>query len=145
MLLTGAAVAGCADNNGDIGLWYGVWALESVKVNGTPDTSFDNDGSWTNFQFQNNIVCISRNTALHEKTECWGTWRQQDDRLLLDFGHHDGANPPGTGIYAAPGWIFMTSGTVNSLQIIQAAGKSMTLAMTAADGRQIEYRLKKTY
>lgn len=135
----------CTTNNGDIGRYYGTWAVESVTLNGHELEGWNADGTWTNFSFQNNIVCIARYDKLQDKTECWGTWEERDGILYLDFTHKDDRFTPGTGIYSAPEWLHFVPNGVTELHIDQATGRTMTLSNISVVGGSIVYKLRKTY
>lgn len=141
MVLT---LASCVTNNGYIGRWYGVWALDRVTVDGVEDTSWRAPGEWVNWSFQNNIVDIVRCNSLNDDEECYGTWAEKDGTLVLDYGHSDNESAPGTGVYAPPVWLHIDSG-VTVLRIENATGRTVTLAHTDSHGHRVVYTLRKTY
>ena len=140
-----AAVLGsCTDNNGDIGPYYGVWALDRVTIDGTEATSWHDDENWTVWEFQNNIIFIERDWPDGNYDRRVGTWSATDTELVLDFNHTNPEYDPGTGPFAAPEWIYMEPGT-NTLQIIRLTNRQMELSNTLADGRKVVYYLRHTY
>lgn len=144
-VILGIVSPSCVTNNGDIGIYYGTWAVESVTVDGHELDGWNAGGTWSNFSFQNNIVCVARYDRLQDKTECWGTWEERDGILYMDFTHSDDRFEPGTGIYAAPEWLGFEPDAVTRLRIDSATGSEMTLTNVKADGNAIVYRLRKTY
>jgi len=72
--------AGCTQNNGDIGEWFGEWHLRSIEINGTDDASYTGDVLW---KFQNNIVeMVVVNDTGHSHTEHYGTWSADGSVLI---------------------------------------------------------------
>lgn len=138
-----AAIVGCTTNNGDIGLYYGAWGLKSVTVNGETSNAWCDDNSWTTWQFQNNIVCITRYWPDHKYEDRWGTWHDDDKSLMLDFTHSDNDYPSGTDIYAAPEWLYMPLGVVIHLEILRQTSCKMVLRNTLPNGDEIVYTLEK--
>jgi hypothetical protein len=138
-------LTGCVTNNGDIGLYYGSWALDAITIDGSADASWNSNGEWTTWSFQNNIVCISRNNELGEQDERWGTWTETDGKLLLDYRHSDDNAAAGTSQYAAPSWIYIAKNVVTALNIESQTSKVMTLSQTDGQGRKIVYTLRKTH
>jgi hypothetical protein len=136
---------GCKTNNGDIGVYYGSWALDAVSIDGTADTEWCADGRWTTWSFQNDVICISRMNEYADLESCWGTWSEDGNRLLLDYRHHDDKYADGTVQYAAPTWIYFVRNQVTELSIDSQTSKAMTLSTVDSQGRKITYTLRKTY
>ena len=144
MLAAALGMTSCVTNNGDIVDLYGVWALDEVTVDGAEYTLWNADGSSTNFEFQNNIVCVQRVTPLHDQSSCWGTWERTSTSIEFNFTHHDDSNAPGTGTYAAPAWFLMPDG-VTTAKVVSDTGRRMELTFCGVDGSTVSYRLRKTY
>lgn len=134
-------LTGCKTNNGDIGIWYGSWALDRMTVDGTDVPVVDEDG-WTNFAFQNNVVLITRTTEPGEVTECFGTWAEEDGEMVFDYNHTDDYDPS---VYTAPAWLYFTNHAVTRCKILSSNKKNVTLQQVTADGRTITYYLRKLY
>lgn len=136
----------CKTNNGDIGPWYGVWALDAIYIDGSEDTSWQKPGEWTNFAFQNNIVkvalCSDRTVELEVS---YGTWHDADGKMTMDFTHHDDQYTDQGYLYKAPTWIYFEAGMVTTLNIDKLTGKTAVLSTTHPDGRKYTYHLRKTY
>ena len=132
------AFCSCRVNNGDIGDYFGSWLLYDMKVDGeTPD---DFDPEQTFWEFQNNIIQISRVLFMYEKYGCFGTWGEKDGTLLLNFSHHD-INMS----YGAPNWIGMVADEIMHLTINSRESKRMTLSWTSPTGRLYVYSLRKIW
>lgn len=137
--------AACTTNNGDIGLYYGSWALDEVLIDGVADAAWNDDGRWTTWSFQNNVIGVTRVNEHQEFEICWGTWSEENGKLLLDYRHHDDNYAAGTGQYRAPYWIYMTTNQVTELDITSQTSKAMTLNTVDSSGRKITYILRKTH
>lgn len=130
-------------NDGHIGWIFGVWRVESYTVDG--EDVMNDKAANTTFSFQNNIVeVVALGPVAGDAETCWGTWDETADRLILNFGHSDDANPPGTGIYSAPLWLGMTSDAPVDM-LLRRSSRRMYLSWTDIHGRSISYELKKTW
>ncbi len=136
-------LSSCVTNNGDIGNLYGSWVLDAVDIDGVEQTSWKDDGSFTTWNFQNNIILVRRATAIHDANYVVGTWVRDDNTLTVDFNHKDDETPAGTGLYEAPIWIYFEHG-VTTLTYLKDESKKMVLATTLSDGRRITYTLHKS-
>ena len=141
-----AITSGC-QNDAQIGLYYGTWAINSMTVNGeeytatfVPDMSF--------FSFQTDVLFIERRlNDLGDVDHRYGTWEERDGgrTLRLNFTHSDDAHPAGTDYYKAPEWLLMPTNTMIDLKIIEQSGRRMTLQYDADNGDVIVYTLHKTW
>lgn len=96
-------LAGCTHNGGDIGKFFGTWHLDNISAHrldeeGAPAYSIESVDSvfWS---FQSDVVMMQRLLPYHEYDRRWGTWREADGELSLDFTHSGDGIPPGTGMY----------------------------------------------
>ena len=90
----------CTHNDGDIGKWFGTWAVQSISVDGVPDDDYHGDILW---KFQSDVFSMLRFSADpvdHSYQQVWGSWCEDGDALVLRFGYSDDSYAPGTGIYA---------------------------------------------
>ncbi len=143
-LLTLGLFTGCKTNNGDIGIWYGLWSLERMAVDGVEDKSLDSDG-WTNFAFQNNVVLITRTTPLADVTECYGTWHEENGEIDFDYNHRDDMGDYAQSIYDAPAWLYFTPKGVTRCKILSSTSKVVTLQQITSDGKTVTYYLRKQH
>ena len=61
MTLLAAATLSCTHNNGDIGVWFGLWKVTSVEVDGSADRKYKGN---MYFSFQNTpVLRLSRASA----------------------------------------------------------------------------------
>lgn len=136
-----ALLTGCVTNNGDIGTWYGTWALERMTVDEADVPTVDENG-WTCFAFQNDVVLITRTTALGDVTERYGTWTEQDGQMNFDFNHNDDFDPS---VYTAPAWLHFVPAGVTRCKILSSSSKAATLQQVTADGLTVTYYLRKQH
>ena len=75
---------GCTQNNGHIGVNFGMWKLEELTINGEPDTAYLDNVVW---KFHSSILSMVRISDHHEVFECYGTWSESDDnkQMFLNF------------------------------------------------------------
>lgn len=147
-LLLMPVLAGCRMNNGDIGVLYGVWAVNAVEVDGQTYEGWNDDGWESFFEFQNNIVQVIKVSPLHDEISCFGTWQwvTEDTRIELDFTHHDDRFPePGENIYAPPAWLLLTTPGVYGFDVVWHGEKKCEWSTVNTAGQRIKYYLKKTY
>lgn len=140
-------VTACKTNNGDIGPWYGNWAMTAMTVDGKEYTAWAEGGNETVWSFQNNIICIQDVTPLHDIQRRWGTWTDDGKTLTLDYRQHDTAEPDPAHSYkyTAPEWLLMEANTVTVLSIDKLIDNTAVLSTTNAAGQHIIYTLKKNY
>lgn len=136
-------LCGCRFNNGDIGDFFGSWLLESMTVDGAEPEDFD--GESTYWEFQNNIIRISRVSSYLDIESRWGTWIDDGSQLFLDFTHYEDGVDPGSGQYRAPEWLDMPQNEVIALTFEKRASRRMTLWRTDALGRRVVYSLRKIW
>lgn len=142
-MLVAVAFCGCRMNNGDIGDFFGSWLLYSMTIDGQEAEGFDTESTY--WEFQNNIIEISRVDSHYQKWGRWGTWVDDGDRLLLDYTHGDEDYAPGTDIYQAPEWLYFPSNQIIVLNFVERQSKRMVLSMQDDKDRRIVYSLRKIW
>ena len=142
-MLVAVAFCGCRMNNGDIGDFFGSWLLYSMTIDGNEAENFDTESTY--WEFQNNIIEISRVDSHYQKWGRWGTWVDDGDRLLLDYTHGDEDYAPGTDIYQAPEWLYFPSKQIIVLNFVERQSKRMVLSMQDDKDRRIVYSLRKIW
>ena len=141
--LLSVILSSCRVNNGDIGDYFGSWLLYDMKIDG--ETPSDFDGEQTFWEFQNNIVQISRVMFMYERDSRVGTWKETGEELLFDFAHHDDNHQAGTSKYRAPEWIGMVSDEIMHLTFDNRSSDRMTLSWHSPDGQLYTYSLRKIW
>lgn len=135
--------ASSCQNDGHIGWIFGVWRVESFTIDGQPADS--SRSRTTTFGFQNNIVeVVAPGDVVGNNTTQWGTWSMDGEEFTLDFTHSDDNNPAGTGIYAAPAWLGMTSSEPMRMTVAHR-GDSFTMTWHSPEGTTNVYKLAKTW
>lgn len=81
------ALSGCSHNNGDIGPWFGLWHLDSLEIDGNPDSSYDGN---LFFLFQGKVFCLRWvNENTHEYIDCYAKWEESDDGTSITVNFAD--------------------------------------------------------
>lgn len=141
-LLLAAIAAACTHNDGDIGPWFGTWAMTGMTVNG--ETPQDFNPTANVWEFQSELVTIRLLGEHHDiDGASWGTWHEADGHLYLDFTHNSQQSGPGE--YDAPAWLMMENSKVIDLTITDRGKRTMVLRYSAPGGQIITYTLKKTW
>lgn len=133
----------CRVNNGDIGDFFGSWLMESMTVDGEVPDDFNPE--LTYWEFQNNLVSISRVEFMYDKESRWGTWSEDGNHLLLNYTHYSQGLNPGTGQYTAPEWLGFPPNSVISLTFVTRSSKRMSLTWTDYEGHVYVYSLRKIW
>lgn len=145
-LITGilmATIAAC-QNNGHIGWLFGVWRVNEYFLDGQQQD--DALLPSTTFAFQNNIVEVVAYLDNHNtQIERYGTWEQNGDMFTLNFTHYDDSTHQGTGVYAAPEWLGMTSESPMQMQMTSHKGDKFTVEWIDAAGQKKVYEFEKTW
>ena len=134
---------GCTHNNGDIGRWFGTWAVEQILVDGEPSAEYHGNMVW---KFQDSVfsmLLINPNSAIHDRNQRWGSWEESDNAIIISFTHSDDSNDPGEGIYAPFDVSLLNRGGVSVLNITEINGNHVTLLFTDKDGRNVTYQITK--
>lgn len=141
-LLAILAVVACAcnSNDGDIGHFYGQWAMTSFTIDGVEADVDITDFYW---RFQNNIVQITELDGWYETFDTFGTWSQSGQTLALDFTHRQTDIPNDTWRYSPPAQLGLARNAVTELAIEKITSSALVLSWTDAHGRKLRYTLKK--
>lgn len=143
ILLAVMVFCSCKVNNGDIGDFFGSWLMYSMTVDG--DIPEDFNPEQTYWEFQNNLICISRVEFMYDKESRWGTWSEDDNELRLNYTHCSQGLNPGTGQYRAPDWLGFPPNRVLSLSFVARSSNRMSLTWTDDNGRIYVYSLRKIW
>lgn len=122
------ALGSCTHNNGDIGPWFGTWHVEDISSNAGGIIVFADYF----FQFQNTTFRVSLVNKENFLVESYGTWQEQDGRLIIDF-------PDTTAFYISmPGLE-----EHNVFTVTKTSSREVSLSKTAAAGDNYTYRIRK--
>lgn len=131
----------CTRNNGDIGDYFGTWKLEQITINNKKDTEYKGNIFWG---FQSSVFTMKEvNDTLHTKSEHWGTWEEQNDKLILNFTHSDNSNPQSSFKYSPAKATYLPANSISILDIITLSGNEMKLQYTDSIGNIFNYDLTK--
>lgn len=134
-LLTIAVMTGCSHNNGDIGLWFGLWHLDSIEINGEPDSDYD--GKYY-FLFQGKVFCIRWvDEQQHSYIENYARWQESDDGKTITINFVDNRYSPNFGEDKPNNYL----STVTTFTVDTLTSTTMVLHHTRDDGAVITYRL----
>lgn len=138
-----ALVTGGCHNDNTEGWIFGTWRVAEVYVDGVDASSPQSQA--TTFSFQNTVVeVVCTGEIAGDARQQYGTWSDDNGHFTLNFTHSDEAHPAGTGFYAAPEWLFMTSAEPMVMDI-DRHGDHMTLTWQSPLGTTNVYELKKTW
>lgn len=131
----------CTRNNGNIGDYFGTWKLEQIFINNEKDTEYNENIFWG---FQSSVFMMKEvNDTLHTKSEHWGTWDEQNGKLILNFTHSDNNNPQGSFKYSPAKATYLPVNSISVLDIITLSGNEMKLQYTDSIGNIYKYNLTK--
>lgn len=130
-------LCGCTQNDGMIGTWFGIWALDEIKIDGETDQNYT-EGS-TFFSFQADVIRVNKveNDILTE--DRYGMWDSSDGYLTVDFSHYDNLEDAGTSRYESPKWIYITE-PITRLKMLEKTSRHMVL-----ENGKYTYFFRKTY
>lgn len=143
-VLTILLLAGCTDNNGDIGPLFGTWHLEHISS----DKGDYIEPSPTMFwMFQSSVVCFQTLSDFHESYEDWASWQIEDNKMVINLDNHDDSIPPGIFPYEVPDIAgFPKTPCKMYLDILQLDSKYMSLKYFNNELQATyTYELKKYY
>lgn len=127
---------GCTRNNGDIGVWFGTWKLESMSNKGNIGNS-----PAIIWKFQNHVIEMQEVwEGNHDSVDHFGSWTQVDDHLILDFGHSDNLFPAGSWKYTPPAVTEIPNG-ITEMVIKELSNKRIELIYNRPDSEPIVYKL----
>ncbi len=126
-ILAITALNGCTHNNGDIELWFGLWHLDSIDVDGMPDPQYD--GRFY-FMFQSKVFCIRWvDDQQHNYIESYAQWQESDDGRTLTINFVDNRYTPRVSLEVPDTHL----STVTTFNVITLTSTTMVLAHTASD------------
>lgn len=129
------SLGSCMQHNGYIGDWFGTWKVESIYVNGEPDTTYAENMF---FQFQTDIVRIVEVEDYQNGRSCYGSWEEEGSTLILHFEYTANSNAIFTPLSAS-----YLNRDVNVLEITEKSARKMQWTFDKNDSTTIFYSLKK--
>ena len=130
------ALSGCSRNNGDIGLWFGLWHVDSIEVDGVPDEAYD--GNYY-MLFQGKVFCIRWvDEQRHEYYESFAQWQEGDDGNTMTIDFADNRFPPQVDKQLPPTYLSV----VTHFNVVTLTSTTMVLTTVyPTTGATITYRL----
>lgn len=125
--------AGCTQNNGHIGHWFGQWKVERVVVDGVDDPDYEGNAF---FCFQSKVfgVRVSYPEEFSENMY-YGRWEERDDNVLyVQFNTAESSVPSSS--------LHLYLQEENFFRIVSADGKRKVLETTLPDGKTCVYYLR---
>lgn len=125
--------AGCTQNNGHIGHWFGQWKVERVVVDGVDDPDYEGNAF---FCFQSKVFGV-RVSYPEEFSESmyYGRWEERDDNVLyVQFNTAESSVPSSS--------LHLYLQEENFFRIVSADGKRKVLETTLPDGKTCVYYLR---
>ncbi len=123
------AFGSCTHNGGPSGDLYGRWVLERIDGENMEVPTQHGNLFWA---FQKNVIQIQRDNGFHSISRIYGTFRQDDDFLYLDFPVEEDSPFPETGL-----------GRQNKLKIQKMTGKQMVLIYHPEEDASLIYYFRK--
>ncbi len=123
-------MSSCTHNNGDIGLYFGLWHVESVECDGT--LLDDYDGGYF-FAFQSSVFQLRYTDEMQTEEYSAGTWAETDEGIDITFPDEDLR------------WVSLVGldwEVVNHLKVESLSSSKMVLSVET-DGHTYRYTLKK--
>ena len=71
----------CDRNGGDIGPYFGIWALDGIDADGNPDPAFVPDHTF--FSFHSNVIEVTLTDEYHQYISRFGTCSEPAPATLL--------------------------------------------------------------
>lgn len=129
------ALSGCTKNNGDIGLWFGLWHLDSIEIDGEPDATYD--GHYY-FLFQGKVFCIRWVDELqHEYFESYAQWQEGDDGTTMTISFLDNRYMPQINSSVPKNYL----STVTTLTVDTITSKNLVMHYTSDNATTYTYHL----
>lgn len=137
--------AGCTQNDGRIGPLFGIWALDIAVDAASSQPIPLPEGKELTWSFQSDVVCMKVLGSYHTRSEYWGSWTLDSDRLTLDYNQSDNEYSPGHSAYDLPqGWGFADAPTTLVFDVRTLTGSRLTVHyVNPATGAELIYSFRK--
>ena len=138
ILFSALLFAGCTENNGDIGNWFGMWQVTEIKINGIMDEDYVGN---TVLKFQNDVMENMTQYDHHDTMNCFVKWRESGDRLIFEIPE----TTDETALYGYVPELLLSWLPIIEMKVVNLTGKTAELSYTGESGVTITYYLKKIY
>lgn len=90
-------LAGCQQNNGNIGSLFGLWKITAIEIN---EKSFLNNEDDLYFAFQGEVINLKKNEVWnHSRVDIFGSFIHQEDSLFINCSEGNLSDLPIWAIY----------------------------------------------
>lgn len=137
-------LASCTQNNGNIGKYFGAWALRSLTVDGTEQSLLPEDARYGTMSFQGSVVRFQLVYSADCISETYATWTDADNEIHFDFNNSNDETPAGTSVYAPPTWLGF-SGMDVSVKVTRLSSSHLDFQRTDNEGRLWRYAFERTW
>lgn len=137
-LTLAGAVASCTYNNGDIGIWFGTWSIDTLKVDGNVTHLATAGDTAVNYfmQFQSSVFRLSIVGPYHDADENFGTWQEGEQPGTMRAWFPD-SNYTYI-LHRVPGMELD-----NHFTVVRHNNRRLVLTKTAANGHTYTYCISK--
>ena len=123
------AMAGCVQNNGHIGHWFGQWKVERVTIDGQDDADYEGG---VFFCFQGAVFGVRTSTG----GMWYGRWAENDKGMVdVVFNTDESAVPPA--------YLHVHLDEKMIFRLVSHKGSDKVLEYVGPDGKTYTYYLKK--
>lgn len=131
VMMIASIAASCTHNNGDIGVWFGLWKLERLTIDGKNDKDYTGN---IFFEFQNTTLGQLMMHDGHNYTQMIGEWHESDNQLTITF--------PDPRYWPVDGYL-KGENTPNHLAVTHIDGSHINLTLVTESGSTVVYYLTK--
>lgn len=136
-------LASCTQNNGNIGKYFGAWALCSLTVDGTEQSLLPEDARYGTMSFQGSVVRFQLVYSADCISETYATWTDTDNEIHFDFNNSNDETPQAQA-FTHRAWLGF-SGMDVSVKVTRLNGSHLDFQRTDNEGRQWRYAFERTW
>lgn len=134
MMVAAWLMTACTRNDGDIGVWFGTWVVESISRDDTPVNESDNVMLMI---FQSSVLETKPIDPLGDNYGRFATWHESNGVMIID------AAPDATGMKGLYAGLLLPDEDGIRLEILQQTSRSAVLQWQSPDGYRLTYKLRK--
>lgn len=128
----------CTRNDGDIGLWFGMWQVTNIEIDGRPDEGYRGN---VVLKFQNDVMENQAQDSHYVINNCFVRWHEADGKMFFEIPENeDGETQYGYVPELHLPWLRLIE-----MKIVNLSGKNARLDYVADSGEILSYYLKKLY
>lgn len=128
----------CAENDGKIGVWYGMWQVTEIAIDGKADDAYTGN---VVMKFQNDVMENQSQYAHNVRNFCYVKWWERDGYIFFEIPETtDNETQYGYVAELHLPWLPLIE-----MKIVNLDGKTATLEYNSGNGQFYTYFLKKLY